>query len=115
MDGQPKPGPGKLSTAAPARSELGAALGACREAFLGIGVCTAMINVLMLTGSFFMLEVYDRVLPSRSLPTLVGLAVLATALYGFQGVLDFIRGRVLVRIGRLLDDRLSLRVHGAIT
>ena len=51
----------------------------------------------------------------RSLPTLVGLAVLAAALYGFQGVLDFIRGRVLVRIGRLLDERLSLRVHGAIT
>src|SRR5438034_2494410 len=114
MGRQPKPGAGEPSTAA-ARSELGAALAACREAFLGIGVFTAMINVLMLTGSFFMLEVYDRVLPSRSLPTLVGLAVLATALYGFQGVLDFIRGRVLVRIGRLLDERLSLRVHGAIT
>ena len=114
MGRQPKPGAGEPSTAA-ARSELGAALAACREAFLGIGVFTAMINVLMLTGSFFMLEVYDRVLPSRSLPTLVGLAVLAAALYGFQGVLDFIRGRVLVRIGRLLDERLSLRVHGAIT
>jgi len=95
------------------RRELG--FEECREAFLGIGVFTAMINVLMLTGSFFMLEVYDRVLPSRSLPTLVGLAVLATALYGFQGVLDLVRGRVLVRIGRLLDEGLSLRVHGAIT
>ena len=52
---QPKPGAGGPSTAAPARSELGAALAACREAFLGIGVFTAMINVLMLTGSFFML------------------------------------------------------------
>src|SRR4030095_11748484 len=65
---------------------------------------------LMLTGSFFMLEIYDRVLPSRSLPTLIGLAILAAALYGFQGVLDIIRGRVLVRIGKLLEERLSRRV-----
>src|SRR5881394_4269865 len=98
-----------------ARSELATDLGACRAALIGVAVLSGVINVLYLTGSFFMLEVYDRVLPSRSLPTLVGLAVLAAALYGFQGVLDFIRGRVLVRIGRLLDERLSLRVHGAIT
>ena len=59
------------------RSELGAALGACRSAFIGVGVMSCVINVLYLTGSFFMLEVYDRVLPSRSIPTLVGLLVLA--------------------------------------
>jgi ATP-binding cassette subfamily C protein len=57
--------------------ELGSALRACRGAFLGIGLITGMINVLYLTGSFFMLEVYDRVIPSRSMPTLVGLGVLA--------------------------------------
>jgi PrtD family type I secretion system ABC transporter len=106
---------GRRPTSEPPRSELASALASCRSAFLGIGVFTGMINVLMLTGSFFMLEIYDRVLPSRSLPTLIGLAVLATALYGFQGVLDLIRGRVLVRIGKLLDERLSLRVYGGIT
>ena len=73
-----------------------------------------MINVLYLTGSFFMLEVYDRVLPSRSVPTLVGLSVLALGLYGFQGVLDLLRGRVLVRIGRSLDESLSARVYQTI-
>ena len=58
-------------------SGLGSFLSSCRGAFLGIGLMTAMINVLYLTGSFFMLEVYDRVIPSRSVPTLVGLAILA--------------------------------------
>jgi ATP-binding cassette subfamily C protein len=58
---------------------------------------TGMLNVLYLTGSFFMLEIYDRVLPCRSIPTLVGLAVLALILYAFQSILDFIRGRVLIR------------------
>ena len=71
---------------------------------------TGMINLLYLTGSFFMLEIYDRVLPSRSVPTLVGLAVIAFVLYAFQGVLDVLRGRVLVRIGASLDEALSGRV-----
>ncbi|MBV5270120.1 MAG: type I secretion system permease/ATPase, partial [Afipia sp.] len=67
------------------RSELGAALHACRSAFVGVGVMSCVINILYLTGSFFMLEVYDRVLPSRSIPTLVGLIVLAGGLYVVQG------------------------------
>ena len=52
---------------------------------MGVALFSGVINVLYLTGSFFMLEVYDRVLPSRSVPTLVGLAILALVLYGFQG------------------------------
>ena len=51
------------------RSELGEALRACRSAFIGVGIMSCMINLLYLTGSVFMLEVYDRVLPSRSVPT----------------------------------------------
>jgi ATP-binding cassette, subfamily C, type I secretion system permease/ATPase len=90
--------------------ELSDALKACRSAFIGIGVMSAMVNILYLTGSFFMLEVYDRVVPSRSVPTLVGLAILAAALYTAQGVLDLIRGRILVRIGTSLDDALSNRI-----
>jgi ABC-type protease/lipase transport system fused ATPase/permease subunit len=93
-----------------ARSELRTVLASCRHAFLGIGLMTGMINVLYLTGSFFMLEIYDRVLPSRSVPTLIGLAVIAFVLYAFQGILDVLRGRVLVRIGASLDEALSGRV-----
>jgi ABC-type protease/lipase transport system fused ATPase/permease subunit len=55
--------------------------------------CCGVINLLMLTGSFYILEVYDRVLPSRSLPTLLGLTTLAAGLFAFLGLLDLIRGR----------------------
>ena len=92
------------------RSELGEALRACRSAFIGVGVMSCMINLLYLTGSIFMLEVYDRVLPSRSVPTLVGLVILAAGLYAAQGGLDLIRGRILGRIGTALDEALNTRV-----
>src|SRR5215211_8341717 len=93
------------------RSELGEALRACRSAFIGVGILSCMINLLYLTGAFFMLEVYDRVLPSRSVPTLVGLVILAGGLYVALGLLDLIRGRILVRIGGRLDEALSGRVY----
>ena len=96
------------------RSELGDALRACRSAFIGVGVMSCMINLLYLTGSLFMLEVYDRVLPSRSVPTLVGLAILAGGLYIAQGVLDLIRGRILGRIGTSLDEALNARVFDTV-
>src|SRR5246500_1591895 len=101
-----------MAAAAPGvrRSELGDALRACRSAFIGVGVMSCMINLLYLTGSIFMLEVYDRVLPSRSVPTLVGLVVLAGGLYVAQGVLDLLRGRILGRIGTALDEALNGRV-----
>ncbi len=75
---------------------------------------SGMSNILMLTGAIFMLEVYDRVLPSRSVPTLIGLVILAAGLYAAQGLLDLIRGRILVRIGGRLDEALSGRVYETI-
>ncbi|TAI66252.1 type I secretion system permease/ATPase [Bradyrhizobium sp. Leo170] len=96
------------------RSELGDALRACRAAFIGVGLMSCVINVLYLTGSIFMLEVYDRVLPSRSVPTLVGLVVLAAGLYIAQGVLDLLRGRILGRIGTSLDEAINARVFDTI-
>ncbi len=95
-------------------SELAAALTSCRGALISIALFSGMINVLMLTGSFFMLEIYDRVVPSRSVPTLVGLAVLAAVLFSFQGIIDLIRSRLLVRIGASLDEALSGRVYDTI-
>ena len=92
------------------RSELGDALRACRGAFIGVGLMSCIINLLYLTGSIFMLEIYDRVLPSRSVPTLVGLVIIAAGLYFAQGVLDLIRGRILGRIGTALDEALNARV-----
>ncbi|ODN65660.1 Type I secretion system ATP-binding protein PrsD [Methylobrevis pamukkalensis] len=84
-----------------------------RSAMIGTGVMSGMINILALTGSFFMLQVYDRVIPSRSLSTLVGLVILAGALYAFMGLLEILRGRVLLRIGIALDGRLNGEVCSA--
>jgi ATP-binding cassette subfamily C protein len=67
----------------------------------------------MLTGSFFMLQVYDRVLPGRSVATLIALLVLALALYVLQAGLDLVRNRISVRVGRYLDETLGLRVFDA--
>jgi ATP-binding cassette subfamily C protein len=77
---------------------------------MAIALASALVNILYLTGAIYMMEMYDRVLPSRSIPTLVGLSVLALSLFVFQGILDILRARVLVRIGRRIGDRLSLRV-----
>ncbi|WP_426437746.1 type I secretion system permease/ATPase [Bradyrhizobium genosp. P] len=96
------------------RSELGEALHACRSAFIGVGLMSCMINLLYLTGSMFMLEVYDRVLPSRSVPTLIGLAIIAGGLYMAQGVLDLLRGRILGRVGTSLDEALNARVFDTV-
>ncbi len=95
-------------------SELAQALSRCRSALVGVGVFSAIINVLMLTGPLFMLQVYDRVLTSGSVPTLVVLVILMAALFLFQGVLDGIRARILLRIGRSIDKLLSGRVFDVI-
>ncbi len=98
----------------PASSELAGALRACRQAFLAIALFSGMSNILMLTGSLFMLEVYDRVLPSRSVPTLVALLILTAGLYGAQGFIEAIRSRILVRIGNSLDEAMSMRVYDTV-
>ncbi len=84
---------------------------ACRNALVGVGIFSAVSNILMLTGSIFMLEVYDRVLPSRSVPTLIGLCVIAAFLFAMLGAIDLIRSRIMVRIGASLDEALSARVY----
>lgn len=86
----------------------------CAGAFIGIGLMSALVNILYLTGSLFMMEVYDRVLPSRSLPTLVALFAIVAVLYAFQGLFDALRGRLLVRLSDRLDQALSSRIYDAV-
>ena len=95
-------------------SEIAAFLGSCRRIFWSLAVFSGLSNILMLTGSFFMLQVYDRVLPGRSIPTLIALMALATMLYVLQGGLDLVRSRISVRVGRYLDETLGLRVFDAL-
>lgn len=94
-------------------SELSAALRSCGSAFAGIGLLSGMISILMLSSSFFMLEVYDRVLLSRSVPTLIALTALAVILFAGRGIFELIRSRLLIRIGAALDETLSGRVYDA--
>ncbi|MER9926233.1 type I secretion system permease/ATPase [Mesorhizobium sp. M0048] len=98
----------------PPRTTLAAVLASFRRAIAGIALISGVVNVLALTGSFFMLQVYDRVIPGRSVPTLIGLAVFAGTLFVFQGVLELIRSRLLVHIGMALDARLSGQVYTAL-
>lgn len=96
------------------KSEIASFLSSCRQIFWGMAAFSGLSNILMLTGSFFMLQVYDRVLPGRSVPTLIALLALAVVLYTFQGALDLIRNRISVRVGRYLDETLGLRVFDAL-
>ncbi|ACA16962.1 type I secretion system ATPase [Methylobacterium sp. 4-46] len=90
------------------------AVGTGRTALFALVMFSALANVLYLTGSFYMLQVYDRVIPSRSIPTLIALSALAATLYAGQAALDFFRGRVLSRLARSLDERLSPRVFALV-
>lgn len=77
---------------------------------IGAAFFSCMMNVLALASPLFMLEVYDRVIPSGSLPTLVALLALVGGLYAVSGFLDIIRGRVLSRIAGIVDTSISSRV-----
>ena len=70
-----------------------------------------VINILMLTGPLFMLQVYDRVLASRSIPTLIVISSLAIAMFVFYGLLEAIRGRILLRMGQRVDAQLSAEAY----
>jgi ATP-binding cassette subfamily C protein len=83
--------------------------------YRGIGLfllaLSGVINVLALTGAFYMLQIYDRALPSGSVPTLVALSALAVGLYLFQGLFDILRSQILVRLGARLDHKLAPLAH----
>ena len=94
--------------------EIAQALQDCRRAFGGVAVFSVFVNLLMLAGPLYMLQIYDRVLASRSIPTLVALTVFLVGAFAFQAILDLIRLRIVVRAARLLDARLSSTVHRAV-
>jgi ATP-binding cassette, subfamily C, bacterial len=86
---------------------LTVALCKIRGAMGALTVVSGVINLLALTGSFYMLQVYDRVLSSHSIPTLVALSVLAAGMFIFQGVLDVLRNQASGRLATLFDERVS--------
>ena len=90
-----------------AKSPVRATLSSMRKAWMGVGFLSMFVNVLMLTGPLYMLQVYDRVITSQSMSTLVVLSLLMVAMYGFMGLMDFLRSRILVRIGNYVESELS--------
>ena len=103
-----------FATKTPVHPDLAEALRECRRAFRSVALFSGMVNLLMLAGPLYMLQVYDRVLSSRSVPTLIALSIFLVGAYAFQGVLDLIRSRVVVRSAAVLDQRLALAVHSAV-
>src|SRR5690348_17380061 len=79
-----------------------------------VAVFSGVVNLLMLSGSLYMLQVYDRVLPSRSIATLLGLSAIVLIAYLFQAYFEAARARMLSRIGALFDAGLQKRLYFAV-
>jgi ATP-binding cassette subfamily C protein len=94
--------------------ELRNAMGSCRRHFISVAIFSVFVNLLMLTGPLFMLQIYDRVITSRSEETLVALLLLVTGLYALMGLLDFARGRVLARAGGKFQALMQNRIFDVI-
>jgi ABC-type protease/lipase transport system fused ATPase/permease subunit len=85
-----------------------------RMYYWAVAVFSFFVNLLMLTGPLYMLQVYDRVLGSRSEATLIALTLLVIFLYAMMGLLDFVRGRIMGRVGARFQARLDRRVFEAV-
>ena len=95
------------------KSEVKAALATCRSAFFMTAAFSAFINLLMLVSPLYMMQVYDRVLHSKSEATLLMLTLITVGLLGVMAVLEVIRSRILVRVGGRMDQLLSERILSA--
>ena len=95
------------------RDELLAIRRRSRGLFWAVALLSAFVNMLMLTGPLYMMQVYDRVLGSRSEATLLALTLLVVFLYGMMGLLDAVRGRIMRRVAARFQAGLDRRVFDA--
>lgn len=95
------------------RNEIADVIKTRSKVFWTVGLFTAFINLLMLVPSVYMLQVYDRVLPSRNEITLLMLTLIMLGLFGMMSLLEYVRSMVVIRIGSQLDMRLNNRVYTA--
>ena len=94
-------------------NEIVQALLGYKRVFRTIGVFSMLINLLMLVPSLYMLQVYDRVLPSRNGVTLAMLTLMMLGMYGLSSALEYVRSFIVIRIGAKLDMHLNARVYTA--
>ncbi|RLO26100.1 type I secretion system permease/ATPase [Serratia marcescens] len=95
------------------RNEIADVIRTRSKVFWTVGIFTAFINLLMLVPSIYMLQVYDRVLPSRNEITLLMLTLIMLGMFGMMSLLEYVRSMVVIRIGSQLDMRLNTRVYTA--
>lgn len=95
-------------------AEIVAAFKAMRAGLIAVAAASTLVNLLMLVGPIFMLQVYDRVLPSRSVPTLIGLLAIAAVLLSVQGAVDAMRSRLLSRMAEVFDESMRRPVFDSI-
>ena len=93
------------------KSEIQLVLQSFKSTFFTVGAFSAIVNLLMLAPSLYMLQVYDRVLGSRNEITLLMLTMLIVGAYLFMGGLELIRSFVLVRVGAKFDMQLNKRIY----
>ncbi|HEX3218202.1 MAG TPA: type I secretion system permease/ATPase [Aestuariivirgaceae bacterium] len=86
-------------------------IGCARSAFIGVGAFSLIINLLMLTTSLYMMQIFDRVLSGQSRQTLLYLSIIAIMAVAMLGTLDLIRSRILSRIGSWVERSLSCAVY----
>src|SRR5437764_12755105 len=99
----PSAGLWKLLPTVSADDPVGHGLRESARRMIGIAVFSGVINILMLSGSLYMLQVYDRVIPSRNIATLFGLSLMVLFAYLVQGYFDALRARMLCRVATLFD------------
>ncbi|MFO1033139.1 MAG: type I secretion system permease/ATPase [Hyphomicrobiales bacterium] len=97
------------------RNDLSHALWSRKGIWVSVFIFSCIINILMLTGSIYMMQVYDRVLPSGSIPTLIAISAIVLALYVFYGFLENVRMRLMQRRGRIIEETLRDKVFDATT
>jgi len=97
----------------PLKTDLQAALHACKGSFMATGFFSLFVNILMLVPTFYMLQVYDRVMASGSHSTLLMLTLILTLLLATMGALEWVRSRIMVRISTRLDTLLGGRLYDA--
>src|SRR5207248_1767171 len=110
----PSAGLWKLLPTVSADDPVGHGLRESARRMIGIAVFSGVINILMLSGSLYMLQVYDRVIPSRNIATLFGLSVMVLFAYLVQGYFDALRARMLCRVATLFDVGLQESIHTAL-
>ena len=96
-----------LGETPPAQTLLARALAACRSQLVAVGVFSGVVNILQLTVSLYMMQVFDRVLSTRSIDTLVYLTLIALVALGVMALLEAARSRIMQRIGAWMEEKVA--------